>query len=157
MSLCIRGGFSFSASKKTLGGSELGHFELHCEYCLSHSPPAPPLSCQALSLSPLLWLSCSSQTFALTSPLFSLLPPILFFLLSKIFPPHRTPPTSLKRHTHTHLSKNQSPPISLSGTLPFPHWSPSCIFSPFIPSLTFSKLSHVDLIIEANAARIQRL
>lgn len=52
--LCALGVVSLSQLQKKHRGDQNWDTELHCEYCLSHSPPAPPLSCQALSLSPLL-------------------------------------------------------------------------------------------------------
>lgn len=65
-------------------GEKLGHWELQCEYCLSHSPPAPPLSCRALSLltltvlrPPLLlasFLSVASLARLSSKPLWTSLP-----------------------------------------------------------------------------------
>lgn len=69
------------------------------EYCLSHSPPAPPLSCRALSLSLLLTLSFLLELHSYT-PTFLSPASYTFLYPLKIFPPSH-PTTSLKRHIHT--------------------------------------------------------
>lgn len=135
-----------SVSDVTEGGSEVGHFELQCEYCLSRSPPAPPLSCQALSLS----LSPFSTLIPLTPPLLHAhcsptRPPTHFSSSSpKSFPPlsHSTH-FSNETHSHTSISvKPISPYLSIRRSSLSSLFSILC-FSPSLSSLYLFQSSHM--------------
>ncbi len=123
----------------TWGRSELGHFELQREHFFSHSPPAPPLSYQALFLSlPLLSTLSFLSDLPSYTPTFLPLAPLCF---SQIFPPFHSPPTSLMRHTHISLK-----PISLYLFIGHPSrfslFSILC-FSPSLSSLYLFQSSHM--------------
>lgn len=125
-----------SASDVTEKGSEIGHSELQCEYFSSHSPPAPPLSCQALfPLSP----SFSGSLIPLKPPLLHAhFPPSCLPCFSSSSPnplslSFHSPTTSLIRHTHISLK-----PISLY--LFIRHSSSSSLFSILCFSTSLSPL-----------------
>lgn len=128
MPLCIRSSFSFSQVKRKYQPCIQCRIRTGTPNCLSHSPPAPPLSYQALSLSPFrldaLRPPIFHASFSLSNPSYH------SFSSTKIHP--RTPPIFWRDTLIHHISLKPISPISLSAALLFTHCSHPVFFLPLI-------------------------